>query len=186
MINVLKSNRVGPAEKGKPEKKKQTWQKRDHSLNTSDSAFFSVPLWLDGCESQWTPGSWWWTGRRVVRDSWGRKESDTTEQLIWSDLWQGNWKGVKPCIVFWVVHFRLWWSLPQCRYSHSQQTRSSPWASPEVKGQSVSERGLCTGWNQVASSKKEFFWAKVNMNWLCFNHSNTHTQPPTACSWEEI
>ena len=44
MINALKSNRVGPAAKGKPEKKKQTWQKRDHSLNTSDSAFLSMPL----------------------------------------------------------------------------------------------------------------------------------------------
>ena len=32
-------------------------------------------------------GSWWWTGR--PGDSWGRKESDTTERLIWSDM-KGN------------------------------------------------------------------------------------------------
>ena len=31
-------------------------------------------------------GSWWWTGRPGVLHSWGRKESDTTERLIWSDL----------------------------------------------------------------------------------------------------
>ena len=31
-------------------------------------------------------GSWWWAGRPGGCDSWGRKESDTTERLIWSDL----------------------------------------------------------------------------------------------------
>jgi len=48
--------------------------------------------------TQWTwvwvnSGSWWWTG--ACCNSWGRKESDTTEWLIWSDLiWYikiGNW-----------------------------------------------------------------------------------------------
>ena len=34
--------------------------------------------------------SWWWTGRPGVLDSWGRKESDTTERLIWSDLWSAK------------------------------------------------------------------------------------------------
>ena len=41
--------------------------------------------------TQWTwvsvnSGSWWWTGGLVCCDSWGRKESDKTERLIWSDL----------------------------------------------------------------------------------------------------
>ena len=30
--------------------------------------------------------SWWWTGRPGVLDSWGRKESDMTEQLNWTEL----------------------------------------------------------------------------------------------------
>ena len=30
--------------------------------------------------------SWWWTGRPGVLDSWGRKESDTTERLNWTEL----------------------------------------------------------------------------------------------------
>ena len=42
--------------------------------------------WLDGCESDWTPGIGDGQGGLVCCDSWGRKESDTTEQLIWSDL----------------------------------------------------------------------------------------------------
>ena len=30
-------------------------------------------------------GSWWWTGRPGVLDSWGRKKSDTTERLNWAE-----------------------------------------------------------------------------------------------------
>ena len=47
--------------------------------------------WLDGSLTQWTwvwvnSGSWWWTGRPGVLQLWGRKESDMTEQLNWTEL----------------------------------------------------------------------------------------------------
>jgi len=42
--------------------------------------------WLEGCESEWTPGVGDGQGGLACCDSWGRKESDTTEWLIWSDL----------------------------------------------------------------------------------------------------
>ena len=42
--------------------------------------------WLDGRESWWTSGAGDGQGGLVCCDSWGRKESDTTERLIWSDL----------------------------------------------------------------------------------------------------
>ena len=42
--------------------------------------------WLDGRESGWTLGVGDGQGGRACHDSWGRKESDTTERLIWSDL----------------------------------------------------------------------------------------------------
>ena len=42
--------------------------------------------WLDGCKSEWTPGVGDGQGGLACCDSWSRKESDTTEQLIWSDL----------------------------------------------------------------------------------------------------
>ena len=42
--------------------------------------------WLNGRESEWTPGVGDGQGGLACCDSWGRKESDTTEQLIWSDL----------------------------------------------------------------------------------------------------
>ena len=42
--------------------------------------------WLDGHESQWTPGVGDGQGGLACCNSWDRKELDTTERLIWSDL----------------------------------------------------------------------------------------------------
>ena len=42
--------------------------------------------WLDGCESEWTPGVGDGQGVLACFDSWGRKESDTTEWLNWTEL----------------------------------------------------------------------------------------------------
>ena len=42
--------------------------------------------WLDGCESEWTLGVGDGQGGLACCDSWGCKESDTTEWRIWSDL----------------------------------------------------------------------------------------------------
>ena len=41
--------------------------------------------WLNGHESEWTPGVGDGQGGLACCDSWGRKESDTTEQLNWTD-----------------------------------------------------------------------------------------------------
>ena len=42
--------------------------------------------WLDGLESEWTPGVGDGQGGLVCCDSSGRKESDTTERLNWAEL----------------------------------------------------------------------------------------------------
>ena len=42
--------------------------------------------WLDGRESQWTLGVGAGQGGLVCCDSWGRKESDMTERLNWTEL----------------------------------------------------------------------------------------------------
>ena len=40
---------------------------------------------LDGCEFEWTPGVGDGQGGLMWSDSWGRKESDMTEQLNWTE-----------------------------------------------------------------------------------------------------
>ncbi len=66
--------------------------------------------WLDGRESEWTPGVGDGQGGLVCCDSWGLKELDTTERLIWSDL-------VFPILLF--PSISLHWSLiswtPYCK-----------------------------------------------------------------------
>ena len=42
--------------------------------------------WLDGRESQWTPGVGDGQGGLACCDSWGRKELDMTERLNWTEL----------------------------------------------------------------------------------------------------
>ena len=42
--------------------------------------------WLDGRESEWTLGVGDGEVDLVCCDSWGHKESDRTERLVWSDL----------------------------------------------------------------------------------------------------
>ena len=46
--------------------------------------------WLDGRESEWTPGVGDGQGGLACCYSCGRKELDTTERLIWSDLIQSK------------------------------------------------------------------------------------------------
>ena len=43
---------------------------------------------LDGCESEWTPGVGDGQGGLACCYSWGRKESDTTEWLNWTDCYK--------------------------------------------------------------------------------------------------
>ena len=43
---------------------------------------------LNGRESEWTPGVGDGQGGLAHRDSWGRKESDTTERLNWTEAYE--------------------------------------------------------------------------------------------------
>ena len=58
----------GQEEKGTPEDEMAGWHH-----------------WLDGREFEWTPGVCDGQGGLACCDSWGRKESDTTERLNWTD-----------------------------------------------------------------------------------------------------
>jgi len=52
--------------------------------------------WLDGRESDWTPGVGDGQGGLACCDSWDREDSDMTEQLNWTELnSSGKWFGVE-------------------------------------------------------------------------------------------
>ena len=53
---------------------------------TTEDEMAGWHYWLDGRESGWTPGVSDGQGGLACCDSWDRKELDTTERLIWSDL----------------------------------------------------------------------------------------------------
>ena len=53
--------------------------------------------WLDGRESGWTLGVGDGQGGLACCDSWGRKESDTTERLNWTELMCQNSEFLSIC-----------------------------------------------------------------------------------------
>ena len=60
------------------------WEQEEKGMTEDEMAGWHH--WLYGCESEWTPGVGDGQGGLACCDSWGHKESDTTERLIWSDL----------------------------------------------------------------------------------------------------
>ena len=53
---------------------------------TTENEMVGWHHWLDGRESEWTLGVGDGQGGLACYDSWGRKESDPTEQLNWTEL----------------------------------------------------------------------------------------------------
>ena len=64
--------------------------------------------WLDGCESEWNPGVGDGQGGLACCDSWGRKESDTTERLNWTKLMARFWWGSIPGGRLLTSHILIW------------------------------------------------------------------------------
>ena len=58
---------------------------RQVERGTSEDEMVGWHHWLNGRESEWTPGVGDGQGGLVCCDSWGHKESDTTEQLNWTE-----------------------------------------------------------------------------------------------------
>ena len=72
--------------------------------------------WLDGITDSMDVSlselrDWWWQGGLACCDSWGRKELDTTERLIWSYL---IWMGYNDFIT---IIFLLWISITITAYA---------------------------------------------------------------------
>ena len=69
---------------GKDSDAGRDWGQEEKGTSENDMAGWHH--WLNGRESEWTPGVGDEQGGLACCDSWGRKESDTTEQLKWTEL----------------------------------------------------------------------------------------------------
>ena len=58
---------------------------RQEEKGTTEDEMAGWHNWLDGHESEWTPGVGDGQGGLACCDSWGRKELDTTERLNWTE-----------------------------------------------------------------------------------------------------
>ena len=117
---------------GKDSDAGRDWGQEEKEMTEAEMAGWH--RWLDGRESEWTPGVGDGQGGLVCCDSWGRKESDTTEWLIWSvlnskrSIWYSividifclfttvliwNCERIKK-IWFWLMLFILSFSFPIC------------------------------------------------------------------------
>ena len=75
---------------GKDSDAGRDWGQEDKGTTEDEMAGWHHQL--DGRESDWTPGVGDGCGGLACCNSWGRKESDTTEQLNWTEL---NWLGIQ-------------------------------------------------------------------------------------------
>ena len=68
---------------GKDSNAGRDWGQEEKGMTEDEMAGWHH--WLDGRESEWTPGVGHGQGGLACCDSWSRKVLDTTEWLIWSD-----------------------------------------------------------------------------------------------------
>ena len=69
---------------GKDPDARRDWGQEEKGTTEDDMAGWHQ--WLDGHESEWTLGVGDGQGSLACYNSWGRKESDTTERLNWTEL----------------------------------------------------------------------------------------------------
>ena len=75
------------------------WGREEKGMTEDETAGWQHQL--DGCEFEWTPGDGDGQGGLVCCNSWGHRESDTTERLNWTEQSMGsqrvrhNWATVK-------------------------------------------------------------------------------------------
>ena len=69
---------------GKDSDAGRDWEQEEKGMTEDEMAGWHH--WLDGHESEWTPGAGDGQGGLVCCNSWGRKELNTTEWMNWTEL----------------------------------------------------------------------------------------------------
>ena len=80
---------------GKDPDARKDWRRAEKGTTEDEMAGWHH--WLDGHEFEWSPGVGDGQGGLACCDSWGRKESDTTEWLNWTELrgYYAKWNNAK-------------------------------------------------------------------------------------------
>ena len=103
---------------GKDSDAGKDWGQEDKGMTEDEMAGWHHRL--NGHEFEWTPGDGDGQGGLASCDSWGHKESDTTERLNWTELnWcnQLPWSWFFSCwILSWLFHCPLSLSLRGCLF----------------------------------------------------------------------
>ena len=98
--------------------------------------------WLDGRESEWTPGVGDGQGGLACRDSWGRKESDMTERLNWTEL-----NNDLCLLVLTLKEGRSLFAIPRAKLiCHSKSSRSWWWTGKPGVPQSMGSQRVGHNW----------------------------------------
>ena len=83
--NILKlNNKTKKIKKRKDSDAGRDWGQEEKGTTEDEMAGWHH--WLNGRESEWTPGVGDGQGGLACCDSWGHKESDTTDRLNWTEL----------------------------------------------------------------------------------------------------
>ena len=115
--------------------------------------------WLDGHDFEWTPGVGDGQGGLACCDSWGCKESDTIERLIWSDL---IW--LKQSLSFTVVILK---SSP-CKFHESASADNVFVQSIHEKPSLLSEFPFVSLLRKRSAFKKLLLWWGSKKSQACF------------------
>ena len=125
--------------------------------------------WLDGItdsmdvEFEWTPGDGDGQGGLACCDSWGRKESDTTERLNWTEVYQvhtvhGVLKArilVCHCLLHWKDWCRNWNSNTLATWCEELTHLKRPWCWERLK---AGGEGDDRGWDDWMASPTQWTW----------------------------
>ena len=114
--------------------------------------------WLDGRESEWTPGDGDGQGGLACCDSWGRKESETTEWLNWTELIQSL-----------IIHFSLFRILPFIPYSLSFGQLISHQLTHQKVGKVREEGTYMVSWASQYKTLGPQFSYSINLAEIIFN-----------------
>ena len=129
---------------------------------TTEDEMAGWHCWLDGRESEWTLGVGDGQGGLACCNSWGRKESDTTERLNWTEL---NW-----VVHAAVVNWKACWTWTQTTCPPTLGLSAVTWGVPlGGGGKGLLDRGA--EWTGQTRSGSPRAYGPL---WVADTHKPTH------------